>query len=244
MSLVTLVGTILFVQESLPDENRRPITWKIINPLGPLLSPLQGVSLALFAVYFFDALAGFAFSAVWAYFGAARYGWDSSTIGLSFSIIGICFVLTQAVILGPVAKRIGNLNVAVLGLLLGVAGFLTLVWLQSGAQALILLPVFALRAIVGIAIVGQTSAQVDPDRQGELQGRFASLGALASLISFPLMTQLFSSQLLHEGSANTWHSGAPFLLAAGLSGVALLLLTVTVKPRPATTGGQASNKSL
>ena len=244
LSLVTLVGTILFVQESLPDENRRPITWKIINPLGPLLSPLQGVSLALFAVYFFDALAGFAFSAVWAYFGAARYGWDSTTIGLSFSIIGICFVLTQAVILGPVAKRIGNLNVAVLGLLLGVAGFLTLVWLQSGAQALILLPVFALRAIVGIAIVGQTSAQVDPDRQGELQGRFASLGALASLISFPLMTQLFSSQLLNEGSANTWHSGAPFLLAAGLSGVALLLLTVTVKPRPATTGGQASNKSL
>ncbi len=243
LSLLTLVGTILFVQESLPGENRRPITWKIINPLGPLLSPLQGVSLALLAVYFFDALAGFAFSAVWAYFGAARYGWNSTTIGLSFSIIGICFVLTQAVILGPVAKRVGNLNVAALGLSLGIAGFLTLVWLQSGLFALMLLPVFAFRAIVGITIVGQTSAQVDPDRQGELQGRFASLGALASLISFPMMTQLFASQLSNGGSANTWHSGAPFLLAAGLGGIALLLLIVTIKLGPATTGCQASKKA-
>jgi DHA1 family tetracycline resistance protein-like MFS transporter len=239
VSLVALVGTMLFVQESLPDENRRPITWKIINPLGPLLSGVKGVSLALFAVYFFDAVVGFAFSAVWAYFGAARYGWDSTTIGLSFGIIGISFVVTQAVILGPVAKRIGILNVAALGLSLGIAGFLTLVWLQSGLFALILLPVFAFRAIVGIAIVGQSSAQVDPDRQGELQGTFASLGALASLISFPMMTQLFASQLSNEGSANTWHSGAPFLLAAGLGGLALLLLIVTVKLGLATKGGQA-----
>jgi DHA1 family tetracycline resistance protein-like MFS transporter len=179
---------------------------------------VQGVSLALFAVYFFDALAGFVFPAVWAYFGAARYGWSSTTIGLSFGIIGICFVLTQAAVLGPVAKRIGNLNVAALWLSLGVAGFLTLVWLQSGLFALILLPIFSFRAIVGIAIVGESSAQVDPDRQGELQGTFASLGALASLVSFPMMTQLFASQLSNGGSANTWHSGAPFLLAAGLGG--------------------------
>jgi DHA1 family tetracycline resistance protein-like MFS transporter len=243
LSSVALVGTMLFVQESLPEENRRPITRKIINPFGPLLSPVHGVSLALFAVYFFDALAGFVFPAVWAYFGAARYGWNSTTIGLSFGIIGICFVLTQAVILGPVAKRIGNLNVAALGLSLGVAGFLTLVWLQSGLFALILLPVFSFRAIVGIAIVGESSAQVDPDRHGELQGRFASLGALASLISFPMMTQLFASQLSNGGSANTWHSGAPFLLAAGLGGMALSLLLLTVKPGPGTTGGQASSKA-
>jgi DHA1 family tetracycline resistance protein-like MFS transporter len=243
LSLVALVGTTLFVQESLPEQNRWPITWKIINPLGPLLSPVRGLPLALFAVYFFDALAGFVFPAVWAYFGAARYGWNSTTSGLSFGIIGLCFVLTQAVILGPVAKRIGNLNVAALGLSLGVAGFLTLVWLQSGLFALILLPVFAFRAIVGIAIVGQSSAQVDPDRQGQLQGTFASLGALASLISFPMMTQLFASQLSNDGSANTWHSGAPFLLASGLGAIALLLLIVTVKPDPATTGHQANIKA-
>lgn len=243
LSLVALVGTMFFVQESLPEENKRPVTWKVINPLGPLLSPVQGVSLALFAVYFFDALAGFVFPAVWAYFGAARYGWNSTTIGVSFGIIGTCFVLTQAVILGPVAKRIGNLNVAALGLSLGIAGFLTLVWLQSGLFALILLPVFSFRAIVGIAIVGESSAQVDPDRQGRLQGTFVSLGALASLVSFPMMTQLLASQLSNGGPTNTWHSGAPFLLAAGLACLALLLLIVTAKPGLATQGGQASKKA-
>jgi DHA1 family tetracycline resistance protein-like MFS transporter len=201
------------------------------------------VPLALFAVYFFDALAGFVFPAVWAYFGAVRYGWTSTTIGISYGIIGICFVLTQAVILGPVAKRIGNLNVAALGLSLGIAGFLTLVWLQSGLFALILLPVFSFRAIVGIAIVGESSAQVDPDRQGQLQGTFASLGALASLVSFPMMTQLFASQLSNGRSANTWHSGAPFLLAAGLAILAFLLLIATVKRDPATKGVQASKKA-
>ena len=77
------------------------------------------------------------------------------------------------------------------------------------------------------------------ERSKRWQAAFASLGALASLISFPMMTQLFASQLSNEGSANTWHSGAPFLLAAGLGGLALLLLIVTVKLGLATKGGQA-----
>lgn len=150
------------------------------------------------------------------------------------------FYAASALSLVALVGTLGNLNVTALGLSLGVAGFLTLVWLQSGLFALILLPIFSFRAIVGIAIVGESSAQVDPDWQGELQGTFASLGAFASLVSFPMMTQLFASQLSNGESANTWHSGAPFLLAAGL---ALLLLIVTVKPAPATKGGHASKNA-
>lgn len=149
-----------------------------------------------------DLLAGFQGGSM---AGAAAIG---GYLSLVFAAIQFAF----SPILGPFAKRIGNLNAAVLGLSLGVAGFLILVWLQSGLLALILLPILSFRAIVGIAIVGESSVRVEPDRQGELQGTLASLGALASLISFPMMTQLFAPQLSGDAPATTRHSGAPFCL--------------------------------
>ncbi len=229
-SLLALLGTLIVVRESLAPKNRRTISWRVANPFSPLLRRAVGTSTILFAVYFLDTLAGFVFPAVWAYFGVVRFGWDSTMIGVSFGIMGICFAVSQAIVLGRLTSRIGNPNVAMLAILSGVAGFLALVWLQSGLIAMALLPILAFRGIAGTAIVGESSAQVGRDRQGELQGTFASIAALASMIAYPVMTQLFAADL--SGIRDeTWHAGAPFLLAATLSSVALVLLFFGVQSR-------------
>jgi len=230
LCLLALMGTLIIVQETLPPENRRMISWKIINPLSPFLKKANGTSLLLFAVYFVDALAGFVFPAVWAYFGVVRFGWDSAMIGATFGILGVCFALTQSVVLGRLTGWLGNLNAARLAIFSGSIGFLALVWLQSGWIAVVLLPVFAFRSVAGTAIIGESSVRVDRARQGELQGTFSSIMALASMVAYPVMTQLFAVH--HSGiHGDTWRSGLPFLLAALLSILALGLLTVTGSKR-------------
>jgi len=223
LSLLALLGTLKVLRESLSQKDRRPIAWGIVNPLAPLLRRAAGTSSLLFAVFFFDAVAGFVFPAVWVYFGAVRFGWDSAMIGLSLGLIGLYFALSQAVLLGRFTRRMGNLNTARLAMVVGIIGFLALVWLQSGLIALALLPLFAFRGIAATAIISESSVHVDQTRQGELQGTFASILALASLVAYPVMTQLFATQL-SGAPGDTWSSGAPFLLAAALSALALSLL--------------------
>jgi len=223
LSLIALLATYVIVKESLSPDNRRAISWRIVNPLSPLLRGVAGPSTLLLTVYFVDALAGFVFPAVWAYFGAVRFGWDSTMIGVSFGIMGVCFALSQAIVLGRLVGRMGNLNTARLAISAGTVGFFALVWLQSGWIAMALLPIFALRATAGTAIIGETSVHVDRARQGELQGTFSSLMALASMIAYPVMTQLFAAQT-SGAQGDSWHSGTPFLLAAILSAMALVLL--------------------
>ncbi len=217
------MGTLKVLRESLSEEDWRPISWGIVNPLAPLLRRTAGTSTLLFAVFFLDAFAGFVFPAVWVYFGAVRFGWDSTMIGLSLGLMGLYYALFQAVLLGRLANRMGNLHTARLAIFTGAIGFLALVWLQSGWIALALLPLFAFRGIAATAIISESSVHVDQTRQGELQGTFASILALASLVAYPVMTQLFAAQL-SGAPDDTWTSGTPFLLAAALSALALTLL--------------------
>jgi len=223
LSLLALLGTLKVLRESLSEEERRPISWGIVNPLAPLLRRAAGKSTLLFAVFFLDVFAGFVFPAVWVYFGAVRFGWDSTMIGLSLGLMGLYYALFQAVLLGRLTSWMGNLHTARLAIFTGTIGFLALVWLQSGWVALALLPLFAFRGIAATAIISESSVHVDQTRQGELQGTFASILALASLVAYPVMTQLFAAQL-SGAPDDTWTSGTPFLLAAALSALALMLL--------------------
>ncbi|MBT5604002.1 MAG: tetracycline resistance MFS efflux pump, partial [Gammaproteobacteria bacterium] len=77
--------------------------------------------------------------------------------------------------------------------------------------------------LAGPALNGMASAKVDKDRQGELQGGLASLMSLASIIGPPLMTQTFYS--FSQADKTFYFPGAPFLLAAILTLISLLIFT-------------------
>ena len=64
------------------------------------------------------------------------------------------------------------------------------------------------------------SSQVPQNEQGELQGLLASLSSIGAIIGPLLMTQLFARYSDTEG---VYLPGAPFLAAAALTLVALLL---------------------
>lgn len=225
LTLAALIATHFVVRESLPPAERRPIAWQSANPFGPLTVRNTGVPVILFAAFFLDAMAGFSFPAVWAYFGAARYGWDSTMIGLSFGIMGLSYAVMQSAAIGPLTGRLGNINTARLALVVAIPGYLVLVWLPWGLVAMVLMLPLTLRAITGTVLTAQASTLTGNDRQGEIQGTLSSTNALASMIAYPLMTQVFTAQM-EAASGESWRAGAPFLLAAGFSIIALLLLAL------------------
>lgn len=213
----------LVLPESLAPENRRRIDLRQANPLAvfkklkarPELSGLIGVN-------FVDALAGNVYPAVWAYFAIERFGWSTAMVGASLAAYGACFVAIQGGLLRPILAKLGEWRTAFLGLSLAIVGFSVLAMLTSGAIGFLLTPLFALRGISNPAMVGILSGRVGAEAQGELQGILAAMTGLATLVSIPLMTQIFSAATQPEGTI--YFPGAPFVAAAVLSIAAFLLL--------------------
>jgi DHA1 family tetracycline resistance protein-like MFS transporter len=66
--------------------------------------------------------------------------------------------------------------------------------------------------LVSASLNAIMSKLVGPNEQGELQGALACLGSLTSIVSPPLLTNLFS--YFTSGSAPIYFPGAAFLAAA------------------------------
>ena len=192
LSSLAFVVASMVLPETLVESKRRPVLHEDINPLTPLLTRDEGFPKPLLAAFFLDATAGYTFPAVWAYFSAARFGWDATMIGVSFGVMGVGFAIVQATVVRPLVARLGNIGAARLALTAGVVGFLAMAVVGDGIVALTILPVFALLTLARTGLTSEVSRTVSDTVQGRMQGTLASIAALASILAFPLMSQAFT----------------------------------------------------
>jgi len=90
---------LLVLPESLGKAIRRPFRLSQANPFGAFraIGRLPGLKapLAIYAMYEFAQIV---YPAIWAWFGAARFGWSPGTIGLSLAILGVGFPIMQGIL--------------------------------------------------------------------------------------------------------------------------------------------------
>ena len=103
--------------------------------------------------------------------------------------------------------------------------------LTSGLAVLILIPFTALGGVVTPALQAIMSREVNANAQGELQGVLASLNAIAMILSPLVMTWVFARFTTNPDQI--FLPGAPFLLAAALMTVAVILYLARSKSRSA-----------
>lgn len=201
--------------ETVTDATRRPFSLRRANPLGALLSVsrLPGVRLTL-ACFLILGIAMNVYPAIWAYYGQARFGWDTSMVGISLAIYGISFAVGQAVLVGPLIRRFGEHRAAHYGMWVDVVTLAALGVITSGPLAMGLTPITALGGVVTPALQSIASRAAPENAQGELQGVMASLNAIAMITSPLIMTATFSA--FTAPGAAVFAPGAPFLLASGL----------------------------
>lgn len=213
---------------------RRPISLARANPLGAFrhVSRLPGIR-PLIAVFFLYNLALYVYPSIWAYFTQSRFGWGPDIIGISLAIYGVTSALVQTLLIRIFLRRWGERWTVVQGLLFDIVACLLLAVVTNGALALVLTPIAAIGAVVTPALQGAMSRQVADNAQGELQGLLSSVNAVAVILSTMTMSSVFAA--FTAPTASVHMPGAPFLLAAVLLGLALVIYrrqasTVTAVP--------------
>jgi DHA1 family tetracycline resistance protein-like MFS transporter len=214
----------------LPESHRGerpPLSLRGLNPLGPLRWAFAFAALLpLMAIYFMLNLIGQLYGTVWVLYGEDQFQWTATMVGISLAAFGFFHAGAQALLTGPVTKRIGERAALLLGMISETVALTILAFVTETWMVFALLPLFALGGIGVPALQSLLSNEVGPDKQGQLQGVLASLLSLTSVFG-PL---IFSWVYFY---AHTDWPGFIWLIGAGLYCFTAPLLLAVRRRSPA-----------
>ncbi len=232
LALLNVLYGLWVLPESLPRSRRRSFEWRRANPVGALLQIRRyPIVLGLLVVLVPYQLAHDANPAVWGYYTMHKFDWSTKQVGLSLFVVGATIMFVNALLVGPVISRFGEKSAVVLGFSAMAFGFVVFAFATRGWMLIAGIFPFALIGLAQPAIRSMMANRVPADAQGELQGATTSIMSLTMIVSPLLMTDLFH-RFSRDGSSIDF-PGAPFLAAAGLTALALLLFLLAVRvPAP------------
>jgi DHA1 family tetracycline resistance protein-like MFS transporter len=214
LSLANALYGWLILPESLPRSSRMAFSWRRANPMGSLnLLRRHRELFGLATVEFLGLLAHAVLPSIAVLYMLYRYGFDERAVGLVMAAVGVCAVVVQGGLIGPVIKRFGERKSLIAGLLFGAAGFFIYGVASTGVIFLIGIPVMALWGVANPAAMALMSRHVGADEQGQLQGANASLQGIANLLGPGLFSLTFAFAIRPDLMQ---FPGAPFMLAAAL----------------------------
>lgn len=223
MAALTFIYGWFCFPETMAEESKRSFSWKRANPIGALIAlrQLPGV-LGIATIYFIWVTSTNVFPIIWAYFSAIKYSWDSGTVGLSLSIVGISMALVQVFLLSRVVDRFGERITGIIGLYAAIAGMLFFAFVDNPIYALIGCLFVGFQGMVMPCINAMMSQRTPAQAQGELQGFNGSLAALAALAAPLVYNTSLSYFTTPENSI--YFPGAPFIVSSMLAAIALVSL--------------------
>lgn len=169
-------------------ESRTPARQKFnlpaLNPLRPLswIFATKGL-LPIAFVFFLISATGEAYGTCWAMWGFDTFKWNGLWIGLSLGAFGVCHMLVQALLSGPVTKWLGERKAVVVGFACASIALVAMAFASRGWMVFAVMPIFAFGDIGTPAFQALATRQVAPTLQGQLQGVLASAMSLASIVA-------------------------------------------------------------
>ena len=230
LSLLNGCYGLFVLPESLPPERRAPLRLRSANPIGSLvLLRAHPELLGLAGSNFLGYVAHVVLPTIFVLYAGYRYGWDEWTVGLVLAIVGVCAVIVQAGLIGPIVRALGERATLLLGLACGAIGFAIFGLAPTGALFCVGIPVMALWGLGSAASLGLMSKHVGPSEQGQLQGANTSIEGVANLIGPGIFALSFAYAI---GPGRVFNlPGAPFLIAALLLIAAAALAWIVTRPR-------------
>jgi multidrug resistance protein len=201
-------------------ETHRPGTVVAPPPPSPVETVDRRRELTRLALVAFMATAAFsAFEATFSLLGERRFDLTESSVFAVFIGIGLLLIAVQGGLVRPFNARFGPAGTVRLALTVNAIGLLLL---AAATTWLLLVPALVL-LVVGQGLVTPTLAtlvanRAEDGRRGGALGFQQSAGALARIVGPALGGALFE----HVGTA------APYIVGAGMIGIALLLLGTRV----------------
>ena len=231
LCLANAVYGVFVLPESLPPERRARFSWARANPIGSLrLLRSHPELFALASVTFLYYVAHEVLPSTYVLFTNYRYGWDPQTVGLTLALVGVCTAIVSGGLVGPIVARIGERRAALTGLTCGAIAFTIYGLAPTGRLFLTGVLVMAFWGLYGPSAQGLMTRRVQSSEQGQLQGAIMGLRGLSGLLSPSMFTFTFATFI--SDRANLHLPGAPFLLAAALLVVALIVAARATRQPP------------
>ena len=191
------VGALLCVF-ALPESRtvlpeRKPMTWRQLNPFGALrsITQLHGVSRMLYVFCTMD-LVGQVPAVLWVIYGTARFSWSPATVGLSFAAFGFMHALVQAFLPARAQTCFGERGSVLAGIISDSFGFVLFSLARNTLTAFGIMPFLCLGGIALPSVQSMLSRSVDESRQGELQGVLTSFNSLIAVVGPIIASNLFA----------------------------------------------------
>jgi DHA1 family tetracycline resistance protein-like MFS transporter len=217
----------LFVlPESRPGQRGAAFEWRSLNPFRPLgwALSLTGL-LPIIGLFFVFNFGGQMYGTVWALWGQDAFRWSGVVIGVSLGAFGLFHAGAQALLPGPITRRLGERSTMYLGMACECVALLAFASTTRGWVVFALMPVLSLGGVGMPALQSLATRQADADKQGQLQGVLASVVSLASIFG-----PLFFS-LVYFATRST-RPGLVWLVGIGVYLFAIPLIGA-VRARPA-----------
>jgi MFS transporter, DHA1 family, tetracycline resistance protein len=225
LAAANLVFSFIVLPESLPKDKRRPFNIRRANPFGALMNLSRNpVVIWLLATLGLFVLASQSFPSVWNYFTIEVLNFTSDQIGIALGAFGVGFAMSQALLIAPVTKRIGEWATVLVGMGFAVVALTGTAFIHSELPLYAFLLIGSVAGLAGPAINSLMSRHVADDAQGELQGAINATNSLAAILGPLMATQLFSAFTQNKAM---YFPGAPFLAAAILVVAAAALFVYT-----------------
>src|SRR5262245_25206195 len=159
---------LFILPESLPPELRSTFSWRKANPMGSLaLLRSHPQLLRLSFINFLDYLAHASLPGIAVLYMMYRYQMDERMVGFTMAAVGLCAMIVQGGLIGPVVKWLGTYRALIFALVFGIIGFAVfglasnVVWFWIG------IPLMALWGIANPAAMGIMSPLVGSSEQGQ-----------------------------------------------------------------------------
>jgi DHA1 family tetracycline resistance protein-like MFS transporter len=232
LTLLNWVYGFFVLPESLKHENRRAFDWKRANPVGTVLSVWQyKVVAGLFVVLALLYISAHAVQSNWAYYTIEKFSWTTGMIGVSLGVVGLVFVIVQGGLIRVILPKLGHHRTVYAGLMLYAVGFLLYAFANQSWMMYAVTVVYCMGGMAGPALQGIMSSAVPANAQGELQGAFASLMSMTSVVGPPVMNGIFA--WFSSPAAPFYFPGAAMALGAALTIISCLLARATFNGTPA-----------
>lgn len=223
LCLLNLLYGYFVVPESLKPELRRPFDWKTSNPIGTFahINTYPQI-LPLMVCIFLVNIAANAVQTTWSYYTMEKFQWDERMVGLSLGFVGTLLMIVQAGLIRIVIPKLGLKNAILLGLTLYLIAY-SLFGIATQSWMMFTISIFFVSAgIGGPALQSYISNHIPANEQGQIQGGITSVISLTAIIGPVIMSSLFS--YFSRKEAVFYFPGAPFVLSALLSVLALLIM--------------------
>lgn len=199
------------IPESLAKEDRREFSWKRANPFGTFkqiwnYKRIIGLLVSMFFIY----VAANATHTNWSYFTSEKFGWSPQDIGLSLSFVGIMVATVQGGLVGPIVKKIGEVNAVYTGFFFNAFGLFMMGVVPYGWMVYLVIVPYAFGGLAGPSLQSIMTSEVPKNSQGELQGGIASIMTLTAIVGPLLMTGVFKYYTNPENEI--YFPGAPFMV--------------------------------